>query len=404
MRFVVLGGSGDMGRRAALELARTPGVERVTVVGRSLDSARRAQEQILAALAGSQIPNPSEGGNPPGRSPGHPSVQQDAGGRPACRVDIAAVDGADREAVASLIREYDAAVGALGPYYLYEETLVRAAIQARKPYVSICDDGDATSAALSLDAEARASGVPIFIGMGWTPGLTNLLVRRAYDQLDEVHAVRIAWAGSAGHKPGPAVILHTMHIFAGSVITYAGGRHQEVRAGSEPERVRFPAPLGPVTVCHVGHPEPITVPGHLPGVQLVSLKGGVVEPVLHGLAAWTGRMGLTKTHGRRRFMAALLRPFIPLFARIGARDNLSGLVVQVEGRKDGQPCTIESAAVASIEELTSIPLALGALWLVREGRSLAGVFPPEAKGGPDPEPFLQDLAERGVSVVHTVEM
>ncbi|HLT59007.1 MAG TPA: saccharopine dehydrogenase NADP-binding domain-containing protein [Limnochordales bacterium] len=383
MHFVVFGGSGDMGRRAALELARTPGVERVTVAGRSLASAQRAQSQIVETL-----------------------LAQDPSRLSACEVAVAAVDAADQEAVARLMDDHHVAVGALGPFYLYEETMVRAAIDVRTPYVSICDDGDAAAAALALDEAARAKEVPILTGMGWTPGLSNLLARRAAAQLDQVTAVRIAWAGSSGPAPGPAVVLHTMHIFSGRVITYTGGRYRQVRAGSDPERVLFPEPLGALVVCHVGHPEPLTLPQHLPGVQEVSLKGGVVEPVLHHLAAWSGRLGLTGTHRRRERMAHWLRPFIPFFSRIGTGGldpGAAGLVVRVEGRKDGQPCAIESAAADTIDGLTSVPLALGALWLARNAGQRVGVFPPEADGGPDPEQFLQDLAERGIRVAHNVE-
>ena len=265
--------------------------------------------------------------------------------------------------------------------------MVRAAIEVRKPYVSICDDGDAAAAALALDEAARAKEVPILTGMGWTPGLSNLLARRAAAQLDQVTAVRIAWAGSSGPAPGPAVVLHTMHIFSGRVITYTGGRYRQVRAGSDPERVLFPEPLGALVVCHVGHPEPLTLPQHLPGVQEVSLKGGVVEPVLHHLAAWSGRLGLTGTHRRRERMAHWLRPFIPFFSRIGTGGldpGAAGLVVRVEGRKDGQPCAIESAAADTIDGLTSVPLALGALWLARNAGQRVGVFPPKPTAAPTP--------------------
>src|SRR5690606_6496366 len=111
-----------MGRRAALELARTPGVERVTVAGRSLASAQRAQSQIVETL-----------------------LAQDPSRLSACEVAVAAVDAADQEAVARLMDDHHVAVGALGPFYLYEETMVRAAIDVRTPYVSICDDGDAAA-------------------------------------------------------------------------------------------------------------------------------------------------------------------------------------------------------------------------------------------------------------------
>lgn len=398
MRFVVFGGSGDMGRRAVFELARTPGVERVTIVGSSEASASRAHALIRQALDAV----------PPGRgATDEPAARRGSAGKgagaPTADLAIAAVDAADNEAVVRLMREHDVAVGALGPFYLYEERLVRAAIKARKPYVSICDDADATAAALSLDDQARVAGVPILTGMGWTPGLSNMLALRAFRQMDSVDAIRIAWAGASGPSPGPAVVFHTMHIFSGDITTYAGGRYRRIPAGSEPERVRFPDPLGELPVCHVGHPEPLTLPRHLPGVKLVSLKGGVVEPLLHGLAAWTGRLGLTSTHGRRQFMSKLLRPFIPLLCRIGSRGNWAGLVVRVEGQKGGRPKVIASAALATMDALTSVPLAIGALGLARGEIRRTGVFPPEAEGGPDPEAFLAELAERGVQVMHTVE-
>ncbi len=380
MRFVVFGGSGDMGRRAALELARTPGVERVTIVGRSQASAERAEAGIRRALAA---------------SPGQ--------GSPGTALAIAAVDAAETQAVVHLMREHDVAVGALGPFYLYEEHLVRASVQARTPYASICDDADATAAALSLDDEARSAGVPVLTGIGWTPGLSNLLALRAARRMESTGAVRIAWAGASGPSPGPAVVFHTMHIFSGDITTYKNGRHERIRAGSEPEPVRFPEPLGTLPVCHVGHPEPLTLPRYLPGVKVVSLKGGVVEPLLHGLAAWTGRMGLTATHGRRALMSKLLRPFIPLLCRIGSRGNWAGLVVRVEGVEGGKPKVMESAAIGTMDALTSIPLAIGALALARGDIRRAGVFPPEAEGSLEPELFLAQLAERGVHVTHTVE-
>jgi len=376
VRFVVFGGSGDMGRRAVLELARTPGVEGVTIVGRTEGSAERARDVIGQALDTTPV---------------------------APVLSTAAVDAADQEAVVRLMGEHDVAVGALGPFYLYEERLVRAAIAARKPYVSICDDADATAAALSLDDQARAAGIRVLTGMGWTPGLSNMLALRAYKQMDSVDAVRIAWAGASGPSPGPAVVFHTMHIFSGQIITYAGGRHQRIPAGSEPERVRFPAPLGELPVCHVGHPEPLTLPQHLPGVKVVSLKGGVVEPLLHGLAAWTGRFGLTRTHGLRAFLSTFLRPLIPILCRVGSRGNWAGLVVRVEGQENGRPKVIESAALASMDALTSVPLAIGALMLARDEIRRTGVFPPEAAGGPNEDAFLAELAARGVQVTHSVE-
>ncbi len=103
--------------------------------------------------------------------------------------------------------------------------MVKAAIAARKPYVSLCDDADAAAAALKHDDAARQAGVTIVTGLGWTPGLTNILALRAAARLDKTTSVTIAWAGSAQESGGHAVALHTLHIFDGKVTTFADGRH-----------------------------------------------------------------------------------------------------------------------------------------------------------------------------------
>lgn len=402
MKFVVFGGGGDIGSRAVTELAITPGVSRITIVGRTLAPLEQTRQRALAAQgeaaeAGSML-QAAASESDTARS-GSPTV-----GHTRAAVDVVVQDVNDAAAVQALMGKHDVALGALGPFYLFEEPLVKAAIAARTAYVSLCDDGDATAAALKHDAAARAAGATILTGLGWTPGLTNLLVMRNAAMLDKVNDVRIAWAGSASESNnGTAVVMHTMHIFDGHVVTFANSRHTEVRAGSEPEVIEFPQPLGPVRVCHVGHPEPITLPDHLPGVRTVALKGGVVEPSLHMLAGLTGRLRLASTHGRRQFWASVLKPLIPVLSRVGPRKpQISGLVVEADGTIKGRQLTLRSAAVAPMAALTSLPMVIGALWIAEGRISRAGVFAPEAPDGPDPELFLQALAERGVHVEHSI--
>ena len=359
-----------MGRRAVRELAIAEGVERVTVADRNLPAAQAVRDRLARD--------------------------------PAVQAEVAAVfvDVLDRGAVVGLMREHDVAVGAAGPFYLLEEPLARAAIEARRPYVSLCDDHDAASRVLALDAAARAAGVPILTGLGWTPGLTNLCVRHAAAALDQVEAAHIAWAGSSADSEGMAVVLHTMHIFSRRVTTYAGGRWHDVPAGTEPQRIHFPPPIGPVTVFHVGHPEPVTLPRFLPGLQEVRLKGGLVEPSLNFLAVTFGRLGLTATHARRRRLASALKPLLGVLERLGPRvAPASGFVVRVRGRKDGQAVERVYSGVGHMADLTAVPLALGALWMAQGRITARGVFAPEADGGPEPQLFFAELNRRGVQVL-----
>ena len=57
--------------------------------------------------------------------------------------------------------------------------MLRAAIRAGCHYVDVCDDWEPTLEMLALDTEARAAGVTAVIGLGASPGITNLLAVQA---------------------------------------------------------------------------------------------------------------------------------------------------------------------------------------------------------------------------------
>jgi saccharopine dehydrogenase-like NADP-dependent oxidoreductase len=307
------------------------------------------------------------------------------------------VDARDPARLAHALEDFDVVASAVGPFYAFETRCAGAAIEARKPYVSICDDYDAAQDVLCLDARARARGVTVVSGLGWTPGVTNLLARMAALRLDRVDEVRVAWASSAADSKGQAVVLHTLHIFAGLVPSFEDGRPVRVAAGSGRERVRFPAPVGDVDVYHVGHPEPVTLPLAFPDVRRVTLKGGLSERMLSELAVALGRSGATTTPGGRSVVRAAMRPVLPWLGRLGRpAQPCSAARVDVLGVKNGQVEHVASGAAATMSVLTGVPLALGALWLGRGQITRPGVVAPEACI--DAAPFLAELAHRGIAL------
>lgn len=364
MRVLVLGASGDMGRRAVQELAREASVTAVGLAGRN-----PARLQALAREC------------PPGKAQPVP------------------LDVGDPARLREVMAGWDVVASALGPAYQWEVPALRAAIDAEVPYVSLCDDYDAAQGALALDQEARARGLTMITGLGWTPGLSNLLVRQAAARLDQPRRIRIAWAASVSDAQGYAVILHTLHILTGEVPTFRAGRFQPIPAGAEPEWLPFPEPLGRVQVVHVGHPEPVTLPQAFPGVEEVSLKGGLAEPFLNWLARVVGRTGLTRSHRGKVVLGRIFRPLLPVLQRLGPwKEPASGLHVVVEGVLDGEPARVTVRAVGPMDGLTSVPLALGALLLGRRAIERPGVHPPETPGLLDVESFLAELAKRGLTL------
>lgn len=310
------------------------------------------------------------------------------------RVQAVFVDAEDKESVIKALAGADAAVGCIGPFYRFAPTLTHAAIWARVPYVDICDDWGPMDALASMDREAKAVGISVVNGLGWTPGITNLLAKKGAAQLDEVDEIRIFWGGGAADSEGLAVVMHVFYAITGEVPTFRNGQRVMVPAGSDKEVIEFPAPLGRVEVFHCGHPEPMTIPRAIPA-RLVSLKGGLTPRWNNWLGETLVKLGLSKSH---RSIARTARVINRLEGIIGAGGvPYSGARVDVLGKKGGQPRTIRYATVDKMGRLTGIPAAVGAMMLARREITMPGVLAPEDVL--DPDPFFAVLEKRAISIV-----
>jgi lysine 6-dehydrogenase len=361
MKIIVLGGAGDMASRAVRELAAEPEVTAVTVA----DYSRDAAESLASELGP--------------------------------KVSAVWVDANDHGALVAAIQGHNAAASGIGPFYRYEKAVAQAAIEAGVPYVSLCDDYDAAQAVLRLDDAAKAAGVTVLTGLGWTPGLSNVLARKGAEQFDLVDEINVSWGSSASDSEGYAVILHTLHIFTGLVPSFQKGRLVDLPAGSGRETVLFPPPVGRVTCYHLGHPEPVTLPRFLPGVRTVTLKGGLSEQPLNDLAIWLARLRLTDTPAKKDILGQIIKATLPFLSKLGeAEEPCSAVRVDVGGWVDGIYRQVSYSAAAHMPELTALPLAIGALMLARGEITMPGVVAPEACI--EPGPFLADLERRGVAV------
>ncbi|MCS7286632.1 MAG: saccharopine dehydrogenase NADP-binding domain-containing protein [Anaerolineae bacterium] len=357
MKIVVLGGCGDMGSHVVHDLLQTSDAEVVIA-----DYRIKLAEEMASKLGG--------------------------------KARAAFVDATSPTSLRKVLEGADAAVGCIGPFYKFALPLAKAALEAKVNYVDICDDYGPVEEILAMDEAARQAGITIITGLGWTPGITNILARRASEQLDEVDEIHIAWAGSPSDSKGLAVIMHVFYVSTGEVPTWSDGRLIRVKASSGRETVEFPPPLGKVKVFHCGHPEPITIPRYIKA-RNVSLKGALVPEWNNKLLNIFSAFGLINTPARRERIARLIHPIEGLFRAGGI--PCSGARVTVKGRKDGQARTISYAVADRMGRLTGIPASIGAQWLARGLIQQKGAFAPE--GCIEPEPFLEELAKRGIKVV-----
>lgn len=365
MRILALGGAGAMGAAAVRAAVELPGVRSLVVADRDLAAARR----LAAALQ-------------------------------PCRVDLMVrqLDITDGGRLEAALAEADAVLNTVGPYYRFGPAVLAAAIRTGTHYLDLCDDWEPTVRMLELDGEARRSGVTAVLGMGASPGLSNLLAVLAAERLDTLHDLYTAWpvdVPDAGEeltgpdgRPGAAAV-HWMEQISGTVAVVERG-----------EPVRRP-PLRPVTLAlpggrtgtgyTVGHPEPVTLHRSLAPVG----NAACLMVVTRGTAAYLDGLRRDLDRGRLdnesaaalladpptgRALAAAVRA--AAFRGPGA---LPPFFAAATGLRDGRPLTVLARPaeepprlLADMARATGIPLALGLAQVLDGTARRPGVHPPEA--------------------------
>jgi len=357
MRIIVLGGCGDMGSYVVRDLIAHSDAQ-VTIADNREDAAEDFADQLGE------------------------------------RVEACFVDAESQESLVEALEGADAAVGCIGPFYHFAPKLAQAAIRARVPYVDICDDWGPMDELVAMDEDAKEAGVTVINGLGWTPGITNLMAKKAAAQLDQVDEVRMYWGGGAADSQGLAVVMHVFYAVTGEVPTVRGGERVMVPAGSGREVVDFPAPLGPVEVFHCGHPETLTVPRLIPADR-VFLKGGLTPRWNNRLAEVLVKLGLSQSHQSIQRVSRIVHR---LEGIIGAGGTpYSGARVDVVGWSAGQARTVSYGVTEKMGSLTGIPAAVGALMLAQRAIASPGVFAPEDLVEPDQ--IFGELEKRGIGMV-----
>ena len=364
MHILIVGGAGDMGRVACATVAADPVVTSVTVADLNGDRARGVAEEL---------------------------------GEKATHL---ALDITDTDAVMTAFKDIDIVINTVGPFYLFGPPVLQAAIDSGVHYLDIADDWEPTIDMFALHDKAETAGVTAVVGMGASPGVSNLLAAVAYAQLDSVDALNTVWRGGVGIPPVPenpadvqpsAAIDHWIHNLADPIQVWRDGRFQKADALEE-STIDYPG-IGSGTLWTCGHPEPISLPRTYPEIQnsvnamfgrpgLMAIARGLRDRVRNGeLTVPEASRELLLTPGRRWPEAGEIPPFPGVFA-------------YAVGVKDGRPArafvTTPLMPRGGMGESTCIPTAIAALMLARGEIAVRGVQGPEAFI--DPETFIARLA------------
>jgi len=361
MKALILGGCADMAVPLLKLLRDDPGVKRVVLADLNAEKAKR-----LAREYGKKF-------------------------------EAAYCDANDAAGVTALMKGNDVVFGYVGPFYVFERPLAECAIRAGTHYVSIADDYDAYLEVIKLEDDARANKVKILTGFGNSPGITQILSRKGYNDVPGTDRINVHWCAGSDEDVGPSNLTHLFHIFNGTTLQTIGGREVRVKTGAGKKLVEFPQPVGANHVYYTGHAESVSLPRNLPGLVEATLHGGTKPHYIIRLLKLLRVLGLIKTHRRRAAMAHFFHKIEGWFASKGIDRSVGR--IDIFGKKDGKTLYKYFTYVGHIAEITSIPAYVAAKWLVKGAFDgiPGGVYAAE-RILEKPDAFIADMRKLGVEI------
>ncbi|MGV9545719.1 saccharopine dehydrogenase family protein [Nocardia beijingensis] len=220
---------------------------------------------------------------------------------PVGRATAAHLDLYDRNGLRAAVEGAALVVLGAGPYTRTAGPVMEACLEVGVPYLDFDDDIESTLHALSLHEQARAAGVPMYIGCGASPGFTNVLVADAAAEIDRVDNIDVYWVvGDERGSIGRAVLDHMLRVAAGPCTTWQNGGPVLHQSWVETRWTELGAGLGLTMVHETAHPEPVTLPRKYPDAKNIRCFGGLDPAPYNGMirgvghAVQSGKMPMEK--------------------------------------------------------------------------------------------------------------
>lgn len=359
-KVVVLGGAGAVGSNAVKILANHDEFSRVIVADYHLESANALAKKLQSK-----------------------------------KVETARVDVHDREGLRSIIRGADIVCNCVGPFYSTVKPVLDVVLEEKINYIDVCDDVDVTIEILQMDERVKAAGIPVLLGMGNSPGITNLLGKLAYELLlDETTSIDIFHTHGGEKIEGEGVIGHRFHCMTIDCPMYLDGELKYVKYFEEDgialrQSFDFPV-IGEVPLYPYPHPEQVTMPRYMK-LRQVTNKGSVIPNEYYNLTRDLCGLGLNSREaidvkGQMVVpydfaVSYILKERERMLKESGFNRPRGCVSVIAKGKKDGAYREYRFHLLSESEGLgegTGIPAAIGVIMMNRGMVNGTGVMPPEA--------------------------
>jgi lysine 6-dehydrogenase len=327
------------------------------------------------------------------------------------------LDVRDAAAVRAFFQQGDAVMSAI-PYYFNFE-LARLAVESK---VHFCDLGGNTEIVFQqkeLHARAQDAGVTVIPDCGVAPGMVNILAQHGISQLDRTQSVKI-FVGGLPQNPEPPLNYQIVYSLEGVLDYYTtlswvlrDGKRQQVKALSEIEPVKFPAPVGELEAFHTAgglSTMAFRYEGKIPKMEYKTLRYPGHAHIMAAIRE-LGLLDLAPINVKGAKIAprdVAVAAMSPHLTRPKGKD-LVALRVEVEGSSKGAPKRIAfelidyydaARGISAMMRTTGYSLSITGQFQACNAAGQPGVYTPDESM--PARRYIEALRARDIDIVETI--
>jgi saccharopine dehydrogenase-like NADP-dependent oxidoreductase len=292
--------------------------------------------------------------------------------------------------------------------------VLHAALEAGVHIIDLGSVPENTLEQLKLDKEFEKAGLTAILGLGSSPGITNIYSRYIVDKLDKVESIHLSFAYAELKET-------TLFVpFAGAIGEFLNNplilkerKHVELPPRSGLEEARYPDPIGIRKMMYVAHPEVVTFPIYFreKGIQNVSVKAGFspdfVEKINFLIDLGLLSRDPIEVGGLEIIPEDIVMSRISKLPEEGERIDYGCTRAVIRGEKSGDKLeyrvelfSVPVPGLTGVQHRTGHAPAIGARMINSGEIKRRGVFSPEV--GINPKKFFKELSRRKLDIYFTV--
>jgi short subunit dehydrogenase-like uncharacterized protein len=184
----------------------------------------------------------------------------------------------DPDGLQELLEPCSVVVACAGPFTLFGEALVEAAVETGTHYLDTTGEQSFMRMVFERYGERAAEkGVALVSGMGFDYAPGDLTAALVADSMGPLEEIVVAYCVE-GFSPTHGTALSALEIMRGGDVVWIDGEWRDAPRRADGGRWRFPEPLGELRMLRYPAGEQITVPRHVEAKRVRTLLNGMVVP------------------------------------------------------------------------------------------------------------------------------